>query len=146
MHISSMLSLTRSMESAYSSACQPVINRFRISKTSFDILMFLANNPEHFTANEVSSMRNIKPNVVSLHVEKLVHDGYLERCHVEGDRRKIRLICTEKAVPIIEEGHAVQRTFYASMMSGLSEEDLQRFLHVIHVVTENVNAFQNKNK
>lgn len=146
MHISSLLSLTRSMESAYSSICQPILSRFGISKTSFDILMFLANNPDHFTANEISIQRNIKPNVVSLHVDKLVQDGYLERQHVEGDRRKIRLICTEKASVIIEEGHAVQRSFISSLMTGLSEEDLQNFLHFIHVVTENVTALQDKNK
>lgn len=146
MHISSLLSLSRSMESAYSSICQPVLSRFGISKTSFDILMFLANNPEHFTANEISSMRNIKPNVVSLHVDKLVHDGYLERQHVQGDRRKIRLICTEKASEIIEEGHSLQRAFFSNLMSGLSEEDLQNFLHFIHVVTQNVTALQEKNK
>lgn len=41
--------------------------------------------------------RKIKANLVSVHVDRLVKEGYLERRAVEGDRRKTELICTQKA-------------------------------------------------
>lgn len=47
--------------------------------------------------------QKIKANLVSVHVDRLVKEGYLERRAVEGDRRKTELICTQKAQPVIEK-------------------------------------------
>lgn len=138
----SLITFTSQVEGAYTTLCQPVLNEFGISQTSFDILMFLTNQPEHYTAREISQLRNIKANVVSLHVEKLVQDGYLERKSVEGDRRKIRLVCTDKAKKITEKGHAVQQTFFERLMDGLSENDLEEFKHCFRVIAKNVDRIQ----
>lgn len=54
------------------------------------------NNPQYKTAADIVKIRGIKANLVSLHVERLVQEGYLERREVPGDRRKTELICTEK--------------------------------------------------
>lgn len=144
MNISTLLSFTTKIEGAYEVMCQSVLNEFRIPKTSFDILMFLSNNPECYTAKEISTMKNIKANVVSLHVDKLVNDGYLLRQSVEGDRRKVRLICTDKAQPIIEMGRVMQRKFFISMVEGLTEEDLEGFMHCFQVVAKNADLLQGR--
>lgn len=52
-----------------------------------DILLFLANNPEHNTAKDICRMRGHKSGIVSVHVERLVNDGLLERQEMPGDRR-----------------------------------------------------------
>ena len=52
--------------------------------------------------------QKIKANLVSVHVDRLVKEGYLERRAVEGDRRKTELICTQKAQPVIEKGGQLQ--------------------------------------
>ena len=44
-------------------------------------------------------VRHIKANLVSVNVDKLVHEGLLTRCQVPNDRRKTELLCTEKAQP-----------------------------------------------
>ena len=46
---------------------------------------------------------------MSFHVEKLVEAGFVERQAVKGDRRKCRLVCTEKAQPVIKEGRELQK-------------------------------------
>ncbi len=142
MTFSALLSLTNKIQGAYEVTCQSLLHEFDISKTSFDILMFLSNNPGHYTAKEISTTRNIKANVVSLHVDQLVNDGYLQRQSVEGDRRKIRLTCTDKAQPIIEKGMVLQRNFFFSLIDGLSEEDLASFKHCFQVVAENADLMQ----
>ena len=43
-------------------------------------------------------MKKIKANLVSVNVDKLVNEGYLERKPVENDRRKTELVCTKKTV------------------------------------------------
>ena len=74
--------------SAYNKMCEPILHEFDLPQVSFDILMFLKNNPELCTAQQISEFRNIKKNLVSVHVDKLVTAGYLKRGTVAGDRRK----------------------------------------------------------
>lgn len=123
MRIADYLAMTKDTMSAYSRMCAPVLLNYGIPQISFDILMFLENNPEFCTAQEISEVRGIKKNLVSVHVEKLVQAGLLRRGTVFGDRRKISLTVTEKAKPIIEAGLAAQQKFYERLTAGISEED-----------------------
>ena len=123
MRISDYLAMTKDTMSAYNRMCEPVLLKYDIPQVSFDILMFLENNPEFCTAQEISEVRRIKKNLVSVHVEKLVRAGLLRRGTVSGDRRKISLAVTEKARPIIEAGLAAQQKFYKRLTAGISEED-----------------------
>ena len=144
MSISKLLSVTRGIDSAYRVVCQPILKMFGISQASFDIIMFLANNPQFYTAKQISSMRNLKENVVSLHVEKLAKEGYLRREAVEGDRRKVRLVCTEKAEPVIAQGRRVQKEFYEEMVSGISREDLEAFMHCVEAAEKTAAAIRSR--
>lgn len=81
----------------YSDECRPLCHELKLPQTAFDILMFLANNPEYKTARDIVEIRKIKANLVSVNVDKLVNEGYLERKPVENDRRKTELVCTKKA-------------------------------------------------
>ena len=140
MNISSLLSFNAKVTCAYHNMCRPILKEFDISQTSFDIIMFLNNNPDHYTAKEISTFKNIKPNVVSLHVDKLVNDGYLMRQHVEGDRRKIRLSCTDKAADIIMKGRETQRAFLNRLSEGISYEDIQIFKRCFDSIEHNVDV------
>ena len=68
---------------AYTAVCRPLCQEMKLPQTAFDILMFLYNNPEYKTARDIVEIRNIKANLVSVNVEKLVQDGYIERQAVE---------------------------------------------------------------
>ncbi len=142
MNASSLLTFINKVDAAYTAACQQTLNEFGLSRISFDILMFLSNNPEHYTARDICTHRNLKANVVSLHVDQLVQEGYLERQRVEGDRRKIRLVCTGKAHPILETGRRIQYSFYEDLVDGLSEADLKIFRYCFSVMGRNAHALQ----
>ena len=138
MRISDYLAMTKDTMSAYSRMCAPVLLNYGIPQISFDILMFLENNPEFCTAQEISEVRGIKKNLVSVHVEKLVQAGLLRRGTVFGDRRKISLTVTEKAKPIIEAGLAAQQKFYERLTAGISEEDWAVYKHMNEHLAKNV--------
>ena len=123
---------------AYSAVCKPLCQQLRLPQTAFDILMFLANNPDHKSARDIVEVRHIKANLVSVNVEKLVQEGYLERRPVETDRRKIELFCTEKAQPIIKEGRQMQTRFFNRLMDNVSEEQLKVFFDTIDTMNENL--------
>ena len=91
---------------AYSALCHSLCRELNLPQTAFDILLFLANNPECDTASDIVELRKIKANLVSVNVNRLVEEGYLHREPVPGDRRKTRLLCTKQAQPIIDKGRA----------------------------------------
>ena len=111
-----------------------------------DILLFLANNPGMDTARDICTYRHLKPAIVSFHVEKLAGEGYLERQPVPGDRRKCRLVCTEKAGPVIRRGRAVQETFSRQLTEGLTEEELETCFRCFAVFGENMDRLSGSRK
>ena len=123
---------------AYGAACRPLCQELGLPQTAFDILMFLANNPTYKTASDIVEVRHIKANLVSVNVDKLVQEGLLERRPVPGDRRKTELLCTEKAQPIIERGHALQEAFVQSLVAGIDETQMQLFCKTIGQMSRNL--------
>lgn len=90
---------------AYNAMCKPLCQQLKLPQTAFDILMFFGNNPEYRTASDVVEIRRIKANLVSVNVDKLVREGYLERREAPdaagrlccSARRKLRM-SSKKAV------------------------------------------------
>ncbi len=121
MNSSSFLATSQKILHAYNKLCEPLLAEYDIPQVSFDILMFLTNNPKYVTAQEISEMRHIKKNLVSVHVDKLVRAGLLKRSSIADDRRKIALSCTEKAKPIIQAGHKLQENFYSTLTAGIDD-------------------------
>jgi len=144
MRISDYLAMTKDTMSAYNRMCEPVLLKYDIPQVSFDILMFLENNPEFCTAQEISEVRGIKKNLVSVHVEKLVQAGFLQRGTVSGDRRKISLMTMEKVRPIIEAGLAAQQRFYERLTTGISEEDWTVYKRMNEHLAKNVREILNE--
>ena len=117
-----------------------------IPQTSLDILMFLKNNPQYKNAADIVKIRGIKANLVSIHVERLVQEGYLERREVPGDRRKTELICTRKAEHVWGQGCEIQKTFIETLFSGVPAESRKIFEQVMEQTEENLNTYQKENK
>ena len=123
---------------AYSITCRPLCQERKIPQTAFDILMFLANHPDHYTARDIVEIRGIKANLVSMHVERLAREGLLERRAVPGDRRKTMLVCTAKAQPIIETGRKLQENFYNSLFQHVDDASREIFHRVMKDIEKNL--------
>ena len=74
------------MTKAYHVMLTPLCKEAGLPPLALDILLFLANNPEHNTAKDICRMRGHKPGIVSVHVERLVNDGLLERREMPSRR------------------------------------------------------------
>ena len=123
---------------AYNAVCKPLCQELKLPQTAFDILMFLANNPDRRTASDIVEFRHIKANLVSMNVDRLVKEGYLERRAVAGDRRKTELLCTEKAQPIIQRGRALQEAFFDRLLNGIDEARLKVFYGTLEQMGRNL--------
>ena len=114
----------------YSDECRPLCHELKLPQTAFDIIMFLANNPEYKTARDIVEIRKIKAN--------LVNEGYLERKPVENDRRKTELVCTKKAETVIERGRRIQQQFTADLFAGIDEEQKKQLIIVMEQLDNNL--------
>lgn len=135
---SQLSAYSRRFADAYAAALRPLAVRLGMPQSAVDILLFLANNPGQDTARDICACRHLKPGVVSLQVENLVQEGYLERQSVPGDRRKCRLVCTQKAAAVIAQGRALQEGFFARMAQGLSQADLDACLRCFAAFEQNL--------
>lgn len=133
-----LIYLLNNLSKKYNALCKPVCKEMKINQTAFDIILFLANNPEYTSASDISSERGIKPNLVSFTVEKLVKDGFLIREAVKDDRRKVSLRYTEKAKPIIDKGRIVQENFARDLLNGISKEHLLIYNNCMDQIKNNL--------
>ena len=133
------MEFSRKLALAYTAICKPLCQTLKLPQTAFDILLFLANNPAYQTAADIVEVRKIKANLVSVNVDKLVRDGYLTREAVPGDRRKTRLLCTEKAQPIILQGRQLQSAFLQRLFAHTDQQMQNAFLKTISIMDKNIN-------
>ncbi len=136
--INMSIEFAHKMSLAYSATCKTLCRELKLPQTAFDILMFLANNPDYKTASAIVEVRKIKANLVSVNVEKLVRDGYLERKAVEGDRRKVEKKKKKKAEPVIENGKKLQQDFVEQILSGVDEEKRKKMAEILNQMEKNL--------
>lgn len=133
------MEFSRKLALAYTAVCKPLCQTLKLPQTAFDILLFLANNPAYQTAADIVEVRKIKANLVSVNVDKLVRDGYLTREPMPGDRRKTRLLCTEKARPVIMQGRQLQSAFLQRLFAHTDQQMQDAFLKTISIMDKNLN-------
>ena len=133
------MEFSRKLALAYTAVCKPLCQTLKLPQTAFDILLFLANNPAYQTAADIVEVRKIKANLVSVNVDKLVRDGYLTRESTPGDRRKTRLLCTEKAQPVIMQGRQLQSAFLQRLFAHTDQQMQDAFLKTIAIMDKNLN-------
>ena len=133
------MEFSRKLALAYTAVCKPLCQTLKLPQTAFDILLFLANNPAYQTAADIVEVRKIKANLVSVNVDKLVRDGYLTREPMPGDRRKTKLLCTEKAQPVIMQGRQLQSAFLQRLFAHTDQQMQDAFLKTISIMDKNLN-------
>ena len=140
------LEFARKTALAYNVICKPLCRELGVTQTAFDILMFLANNPDHKTARDIVEIRHIKANLVSVNVDRLVQEGYLVRKPVKGDRRKMELYCTKKSETIIDRGHKLQDRFSESLFCSMTEETREAFFEAVKQIDKNLDVILKEEK
>ncbi len=139
------IAFARNFYQAYCIRCKSLCRELRMPQTAFDILMFLANNPDYNTAKDIVELRGLKANLVSVNVERLGREGYLERNDFPGDRRKTVLACTPKAQPIIRRGEELQEEFFRDIFRDVDEASRENFHRVMEQVDRNLNKIMKGN-
>ena len=133
-----MASFAKKFTRVYNTMMQPLCEELNMPETAVDILMYFANNPDMNTARDVCRFKFLKSGIVSFHIDRMVNEGLLERRTEPGDRRICRLVCTEKAAPIIEKGRALQKQFGRAITAGLDEATMETLKFSMQTVNNNL--------
>ena len=128
----------RKIALAYEKALLPLAQETNLPHTAISILLFIANSTNPTTARDICVLRGLKKPIVSTHVERLVAEGYIERQAVPGDRSKDALVCTDRAMKVIEAGRARQIRFAAEVLQGISEDDRAVMERCFKTMSENI--------
>ena len=133
-----MIAIGRKLANLYNDLTAPICKKYGVNQTGFDVLLFCANNPQYNTARDLCAVRGIKSGLASVAVEQLIQSGFLLRCTDETDRRIHRLVPTEKARPLIDEGREVQQFFTEALRQGITPEELAAFQSLTEKLTGNI--------
>ena len=142
--ISDISAAAEKYATVYETWMRPVCRMADIPHTALCIFMFVANNPEKNTAQQICEERGYKRAIVSMHVESLVQKGLLRRVPVAGDRRKWALVPTEKAQPVIKEGRLRLAQFLEAVTVGFSDEDLKKVQSYFDIFVNNLESMGKK--
>ena len=142
MTASGMFSHANRFIEAYHTALQPLCRETGLPPMAVDILMYVANNPESSTAGDICRCRGLKPGIVSVHVDRRVCEGLLERQSAQGDRRKVRLVCTPGAAGLVERGRALQKAFGERLLEGVGEAELAAFRRCLAALERNIDSIR----
>ena len=130
MEIQQYLSFVKKSEAVYQKFCQNVIRDWDLNPTSFQVIMFVANNPQFNTARDLCRMRGIKTGIASVAIEQLIQTGLLERRTDISDRRIQRLYVTPAAGKLVEQGREVQKEYARAITGALTEEEAETYFRL----------------
>lgn len=114
------------LRSLYNGCMEPICDKYGITMTEFDILLFLGNNPKFDTAADISEIRCIVKSRVSISLQSLEAGGYIRKETEQEDKRRIKLTLTDKAGKVVREGRKKQLEFVGMLTEGLSPEDVRQ--------------------
>ncbi len=110
--------------------------------TALEIIIFLYDNPVNNTAKEICSLLNLKSNLVSFHVDKLVSNGFLAREYLDSDRRKIKLLVTEKCVNVAKRCNEIRTMLCEKFLFNCTKEELIAFFNFISKLNKNADSIE----
>lgn len=139
-----MLNLFKYSYEIYDYMTEPLCKKASISHPALNILVLISQDNGNVYAKDLVSMLGLKPNMVSLHINTLVEEGYLKREMMKNDRRKIKLLCTSKSKKIIQDAIKIANELKTTMFSGLNEEEVEIYNKSIGLVKENLFNLKSK--
>lgn len=123
---------------SYARLLDPLCQQWEITKNELDVLLFLHNNPEFDRSSDIVLHRGMTKSHVSLSVANLERREFLTRREDPNDRRAVHLGLTDAALPIIQAGQELQRTFFTQMFSGISREESALWQQLMERVCRNI--------
>lgn len=131
------IGMLKNVKESYEIKCRVLCKELNMSQTALDILLIVSDEKIIHTAREIGHIIDLKPNLISTNVEKLVQGGYLERKLDEKDRRVIHLISTQKSRDIYRRGKEIQIEYLRELGSNITKDEFEIFVNCLKKINDN---------
>lgn len=138
MKVTHLLDIGYQLKKSYTQCIVPIAEKHGISKIALDVLLFLYNNPEWDTANDVVRIRGIAKSYVSKSIDELVTKGFIKSELDSKDRRKNHLKLLPPSLVVVREGVEAQEKFAMELIKGVTKEEKESFERIVGKVQNNL--------
>lgn len=119
-----------------------ILEEYSLSLMDVRVLLFLSEHGGCDTARDIVRGHGIAKSYVSKSIEKLIERGFLERKHLQDDRRYVHLLIKKEALPVVEamrvqRGKMVQRLF-----QGINDEQLELLKEIAKKISTNITEME----
>ena len=125
----------RGVQEAYFSA---VFEEYELNLADIRVLLFLYEHKSCDTARDIVENHYLAKSYVSKSVEKLIEHGFLERKHLQEDRRYVHLLVREEAIPVIEEVRQQKQKMLERLFQGISPEHIAVLQEIAGKISSNI--------
>ena len=136
--IASFFDVLHQSQKAYSRHMEPVCQKWELTRSELDVLLFLYNNPDFDRAVDVVNRRGMTKSHVSMSVAELADRNLLERQYSPEDRRTVHLHLLEEGRKIAAEAREAQQNFFNALYEGVTPEELAIWEKITHKVYGNI--------
>ena len=136
--MSELLKMIHSMKKLYDHQCLNVMQKYQITRSELDILLFLYNNPEYDSAKDIVKKRGLTKSHASMGIEKLIQKHYIQAVQDNHDKRQYHLHLLEQSHSIIQDGLKVQKQFSDILFQGFSDKEKEIYQQMIERIHDNI--------
>ncbi|WP_050638398.1 MarR family transcriptional regulator [Candidatus Stoquefichus sp. SB1] len=133
-----LLNMIHSMKKLYDHLCLDVMEKYHITRSELDILLFLNNNPEFDSAKDIVEKRGLVKSHASMGIEKLLKNGYIESIQDKNDKRKYHLYLLPLSQPLIHDGLQVQKHFNEILFKNFTLEEKKIYQKMVQQMYDNI--------
>ena len=113
--------------------------QFGISRAQWGVLVRL-DRSEGLKQSELAEILDLQPITLTRLLDRLAHNGLIERRADPNDRRANRLYLTPAARPLITKLAALGQDMMETVLEGLDDESNARLLHELGAMKDNLRA------
>lgn len=135
--ISRILRFQKQSAQLYDQQLSEAAARCGLSRPAANVLIFLANNPEHNTARDIALCRGFSKAYVSRALDQLQHKGLVQTRTQAQDRRFQTLLLSPAAAEPVGILRSAQEAFVARLTQHIPSSDLEVALTVLDQVMAN---------
>lgn len=126
------------LKKAYEKVFHELIEEFKLTQNEIDVLLFLYNNAPLDTASDIARYRAMSKSMISKSVDSLYRREYLLYETDSMDKRCIHLKISSVAKPIIERLYQIQKDFFTTLTSNITEEEYKAMETVLNKMYDNI--------
>ena len=134
-----LLNKAQIIKKLYSNVFERIAVEYNITANEVMILTFLKDDFDQDMATDIVNTLMISKSHVSLSVNNLEKAGYIVKKQDVNDKKKIHLVITEKAKPILDEIEYEQNKLYEVIFKGISDKEKEILKLILQKMCNNIN-------